>query len=336
MAATIKIKRRTSGVAGSPSSLASGEVAYNEASGDLNLYYGAGDNGSGQATSISAIAGFGSAFQAKVSAFRLDQFAAATAPISGVDPTQPAHLATKNYVDGAIQGLSPKASVQYATAGAALSSYTASNGVLTASANGALTVDGGSPSAGQSVLVKDEGNQANNGIYTVTNAGSSSSAWVLTRRGDFNVWSEVPGAFTFVELGSANANSGWLSSSALSGSINSTAITFVQFSSAGVLTPGNGLTKAGSVISVLADTGIAVSSSGVRISASYAGQTSITTLGTVTAGSWNGTAIAPGYGGTGLTAAVSGLLKGNGSTYAPAVPGTDYLTPTSLIDGGTF
>lgn len=336
MSNVIKLKRRTSGVTGAPSSLASGEVAFNEASGDLNLYYGAGDNGSGQATSIFGIGGFGSVFSTKVTAFRLDQFAAATNPISGVDPTQSYHLATKNYVDTNLQGLSPKTSVQYATAGAPLPAYTASGGVLTASANGALTVDGGSPTAGQSILVKDETTQANNGIYTVTNAGSGSAAFVLTRRSDFNVWSEVPGAFTFVELGTVNASSGWVSSSALSGTINTTAITFTQFSSAGAVSAGNGLSKSGSVLSVLADTGISVSGSGVRISASYAGQTTITTLGTVTAGTWNGTAVAVGYGGTGLTSAVTGLLKGDGTGYSAAVAGVDYLAPNSTLDGGTF
>lgn len=339
MSNIIKLKRRTSGVAGSPSSLASGEPAFNEASGDLNLYYGAGDNGSGQATSIVVIGGFGSIFNQKVTAYRLDQFAAATAPLSGVDPTQPFHLTTKNYVDNAIQGLSPKASVQYATAGAPLPSYTASNGVLTASANGALAVDGGSPSSGQSVLVKDESAQANNGIYVVTNPGSSSAAFVLTRRNDMNVWSEVAGAFTFVELGTVNAGTGWVSTSAINGTINTTAITFVQFSSAGVPTAGNGLTKSGNIFSVLADAGISVSSAGVRISATYAGQTSITTLGTVVTGAWQGTAVALAFGGTGanLTTLSDGtILKKVGGALVQAVAGTDYLNNNSNVDGGSF
>lgn len=60
MAVTFKIKRRASnGASGSPTSLASGELAYNEVAADNTLYYGYGDNGSGVATSVVAIAGAG-------------------------------------------------------------------------------------------------------------------------------------------------------------------------------------------------------------------------------------------------------------------------------------
>jgi hypothetical protein len=63
---------------------------------------------------------------------------------------------------------------------------------------------------------------------------------------------------------------------------------------------------------------------------------SLTSVGTIGTGTWQGTAVAVGYGGTGLTSAVSGLLKGNGSAYSAASAGTDYLAPSSDIDGGTF
>lgn len=57
----IKIKRRAAvNAAGAPSSLKSGELAFNENASDKNLYYGYGDNGSGIATSVVAIAGEGS------------------------------------------------------------------------------------------------------------------------------------------------------------------------------------------------------------------------------------------------------------------------------------
>lgn len=57
MANVLKIKRRVSGASGAPSSLKGGELAYNEVS-DV-LYYGKGDNGSGDATSVVAVAGSG-------------------------------------------------------------------------------------------------------------------------------------------------------------------------------------------------------------------------------------------------------------------------------------
>jgi hypothetical protein len=63
---------------------------------------------------------------------------------------------------------------------------------------------------------------------------------------------------------------------------------------------------------------------------------SLTSVGTIGTGVWQGTAVAVGYGGTGLTSAVSGLLKGNGSAYSAASAGTDYLAPSSDIDGGVF
>jgi hypothetical protein len=63
---------------------------------------------------------------------------------------------------------------------------------------------------------------------------------------------------------------------------------------------------------------------------------SLTSVGTIATGVWQGTAIAVGYGGLGLTAAVTGLLKGNGTGYAAATAGTDYLDPNSDINGGTY
>lgn len=63
---------------------------------------------------------------------------------------------------------------------------------------------------------------------------------------------------------------------------------------------------------------------------------SLTSVGTIATGVWQGTAVAVGYGGLGLTSAVNGLLKGNGTSYAAAVAGTDYLSPSSEIDGGVF
>jgi hypothetical protein len=63
---------------------------------------------------------------------------------------------------------------------------------------------------------------------------------------------------------------------------------------------------------------------------------SLTGVGTISSGTWQGTVIAATYGGTGLTTVPTGLLKGDGSSYAAAVAGTDYLSPSSEIDGGTF
>ena len=63
---------------------------------------------------------------------------------------------------------------------------------------------------------------------------------------------------------------------------------------------------------------------------------SLTSVGTIATGVWQGTAVAVGYGGLGLSAAITGLLKGNGTSYAAAVVDTDYLSPNSTLDGGTY
>ena len=63
---------------------------------------------------------------------------------------------------------------------------------------------------------------------------------------------------------------------------------------------------------------------------------SLTGLATISSGVWQGTAVAPAYGGTGLTTAVTGLLKGNGTSYSAATAGTDYLAADGEIDGGTY
>ncbi len=72
----------------------------------------------------------------------------------------------------------------------------------------------------------------------------------------------------------------------------------------------------------------------VDISTSYAGQSSIITLGTIGTGTWNGATIGTPYGGTGATT-LSGMLKGNGtSAISTATAGTDYSAGTSALGTG--
>ena len=63
---------------------------------------------------------------------------------------------------------------------------------------------------------------------------------------------------------------------------------------------------------------------------------SLASVGTITSGTWNGTTITVANGGTGATT-LTGILKGNGtSAFTAATEGTDYLSNSSEIDGGTF
>ena len=100
------------------------------------------------------------------------------------------------------------------------------------------------------------------------------------------------GAFTFVEEGTANADNGYVLSTDGAITLGTTAITFEQFSGAGQIAAGAGLTKTGNTIDVVGTSNkIDVSANAITISSSYVGQSSITTLGTITTGTWNGTAI---------------------------------------------
>lgn len=89
-----------------------------------------------------------------------------------------------------------------------------------------------------------------NGIYSVTAVGSGAAPFVLTRTMDFDAWSEIPGAFVFVEEGSINADTGWVCTSNTGGTVGTTDITFVQFAGVGTYTAGNGLTLTGNQFSL--------------------------------------------------------------------------------------
>ncbi|MCZ4340566.1 hypothetical protein O4H52_03035 [Sphingomonadaceae bacterium G21617-S1] len=176
----------------------------------------------------------------------------AATPVSATD------IANKSYVDGAINGLSVKNSVDIATA-TALPANSYSNGAsgvgatLTASATGALTVDGQTAALNDRILVKNESAGSRNGIYLVTTAGAPGVAYVLTRGTDSDAGSELKGAFTFVEKGTVNASTGWANTNGSTITVGSTAVTFSQFSGAGTYLAGTGLNLTGSSFS-LADT----------------------------------------------------------------------------------
>src|SRR5262245_40415055 len=231
------------------------------------------------------------------------------APTAGAG-TSTTQIATTEFVQAAVgnmaQGLDPKDSVRAAT-------------TLPITLSGTQTIDGVALTAGQRVLVKNQSPQSENGIYLV-NAG----AW--TRSADTNTWGELVSAFTFVEEGTTNADSGWVCTVDQGGTLGTTAVTWAQFSGAGQISAGAGLVKTGNQLDVLGTTNrIFVDADTVDISPNYVGQTSITTLGTVTTGVWSATTIAVNKGGTGATS-LTGYVKGNGTspfTASATIPNTD-------------
>ena len=268
MSNTIRIKKRAaSGSAGAPSSLAPSELAFNE--NDLKLYYGFGDTGSNEASSIITVGGAGAffnktdtrtanrilagpttgsaaapTFRALVAAdlLKLNEF---TAPDGSVSlnsqkitnlatPTADGDAASKSYVDGVSQGLDVKDSVVAAT--------TANITIATALNNGD-TLDGVTLSTNDRVLVKDQSTASQNGIYIV---GSSPA-----RADDLAAGVDAAGMFTFVEQGSTNADQGFVcTSNKGSAVVGTNNLAFSQFSGAGNLTAGDGLDKSGNEFSV--------------------------------------------------------------------------------------
>jgi hypothetical protein len=265
-------------------------------------------------------------FDTQVRTSRLDQMAAPTASVSLnsqkitnlATPTADTDAATKAYVDASRSGLDVKASVRAAT-------------TANITLSGTQTVDGVALIAGDRVLVKDQSTASANGIYVV-----AASTW--SRSTDADTDAEVhAGMFTFVEEGTVNADSGWVLSTNNPIVVGSTSLTFAQFSGAGQITAGAGLTKTGNTIDAVGTSNrITVNADSIDIASTYVGQTSITTLGTITTGTWNGTTVAVANGGTGVTT-LTGLVKGNGtSAFSAAVAGTDYHDTNSTIDGGSF
>lgn len=315
-------------VAGSPVTT-SGTITISRNSQSANLFLGSPDGAAGVpsyralvANDIpSLLASKISNFDTQVRTSRLDQMAAPTAAVSlnnqritGLaDPVGAQDAATKAYVDATAQGLDVKASVRVA-----------STANVTISGPGAA-IDGVSLTNGDRVLLKNQTTAAENGIYVFTGAATA-----MTRATDADTSAKVTsGLFTFVEQGTVNADSGWILTTDGAISLGTTGLTFTQFSGAGQIDAGQGLTKTGNQLNVVGTTNrISVSADSIDVDANYAGQASITTLGTIGTGTWQGTAIAVAYGGTGATNAASAR-----SNLGAAGKATGSFTNANLTSG---
>lgn len=171
--------------------------------------------------------------------------------ISGlVAATQSDQAATWGQVQAVAQGLQLKAACRLATTAA-----------LAGGLTGLPTIDGQQVVAGDRILVKDEANAATNGIYT-----AAAGAWTRAADADGNPSSEVmPGMFTFVTEGAVNADTGWALATDGTIVIGTTNLTFIQFSSAGVVTAGTGLAKVGNALNVQVKEGVEIDGNALRV-----------------------------------------------------------------------
>ena len=185
-------------------------------------------------------------------------------------------LATKEYVDSASSGLDVKDSCRVATTANLSATYDQSNGRLDNNGTqAALTIDGVALSQNDRVMVKDQSEARQNGIYLVEIVGTNSTNWRLTRTQDANAGTELTGGtFTFVEEGTANSDNGYvfthngiptLTDSTLA---NNTELPVSQFSGAGQVVAGAAMVKAGNTLDVNVDnTSIAVISDALSVKA---------------------------------------------------------------------
>ena len=182
-------------------------------------------------------------------------------------------LANKAYVDQVAQGLDTKPSCRLGTTvnlAATYSNGTAGVGAtLTASSNGALSLDGSTPSVADRILVKNQTDASQNGIYTVTTVGAGGTPFVLTRATPEDQPSELSGgAFVFVEEGTLNANNGYVFTHTGAPTFGTTDLDVAQFSGAGQITAGAALSKDGNTIDVEVDgASLEVSGDALRVKA---------------------------------------------------------------------
>ena len=190
---------------------------------------------------------------------KLHDFAVATASVdlnsqkitNLATPTTATDAANKGYVDAAVVGIDWKASVRVAT--------TASVTLATAFANGQV-IDGVTLATGDRILIKDQSAGADNGIYTVNASGAP------TRSTDADTAAEITASFAvFVEEGTANADSAWTLTNNGTVTVGTTVLVFTQFTGLGQITAGNGLTKLGNTLDVVAGLGIIANANDVAI-----------------------------------------------------------------------
>jgi hypothetical protein len=219
-------------------------------------------------------------------------------PIGNLD------LCNKTYVDAAIVGISWKQPVRAAT-------------LLNITLSGAQTIDTVPVVAGDRVLVKDQSNQADNGIYIV------GTPW--TRSPDADTWDELVSAMVFVESG-GQAGAAFYCPIQPGGTLGTTPITWSNFSVAGTYFAGTGLSLAANTFSIT-NTGVSAATYG---SASTVPTIAVNAQGQITSATNTNIAIA----GSAITSGTIDSARISGSYTGITTVGTlSGLTVSSTING---
>lgn len=228
-------------------------------------------------------------------------------------PTSDTDAANKLYVDNAVSGLAWKEAVNLlATSDVAL---TGNTGTLIIDGHSALTQAHGD---GYRILLTNQTPSTENGIYVYSDNGTTYS---MSRSSDANEVSDLIGASVYVQDGTTYITSSWVQTSYNANTFDD--LVWVQFSGAALITDGAGLLKNGNTLSVIGTADrISVTPDNVDIDANYVGQTSITTVGTVTTGTWSADTVAVNKGGTGATSAADARANLGLTSIATANYGT--------------
>ena len=292
------------------------------------------------------------------------------------NPVLDQDAATKWYVDHVAQGLHVHAPVQVVTTGTLASitggtvTYTSTGGGTLTLQNALTSLDSYSLQNGDRILVAYEATASRNGIYTWATGGT-----VLTRAEDANVAADLAGGdFVFVIHGNTKGDTGWVQTEVVT-TLGSDPIVWQQFSGAGTYTAGLGLVLDGTVFNInLATNGglaitsdelqlkstvsgagltltngvldvigtsnrITVNADSIDIASTYVGQSSITTLGTISSGTWQGDVVAGQYGGTGVNNSGKTITLGGNLTTSGAYSTTlisTGITSVTLPTTGTL
>lgn len=170
--------------------------------------------------------------------------------------------------------------------------------------NGLAARDGITPVAGDRILAVAQTNLAQNGIYIAAAGAWSRASDTITSQ-----------SFWMIEEGTVNAGTQWKVATSGTITLGTTNIVINQFGASGTVYTGT-------------TNRITVSGATIDISSSYVGQSSITTLGTITSGTWNGTTIAIANGGTNATTAAAARTNLN-------VPQRGFAQDVPAISAGS-